>query len=88
MTSKERTTMVNHRTLGKVPLRTLSKGELCRTVIALFDRNASLEAQLRQVYSEQQEFIKENEQLKENLKGVHAGFQKFIKDVTENTESK
>tara|TARA_R110000823_G_scaffold265335_1_gene385273 strand:- start:312 stop:518 length:207 start_codon:yes stop_codon:yes gene_type:complete len=57
MTSKERTTMVNHRTLGKVPLRTLSKGELCRIIISLFDRNASLEAQLRAVYSEQQDFI-------------------------------
>ena len=74
MTSKERTTMVNHRTLGKVPLRTLSKGELCRTIIALFERNAALEAQ--------------NEQLKDNLKGVHAGFEKFVKDITEHGESK
>lgn len=58
---------VNHSQLGRVPLRTLSKGELCRIIVDL---------------------LKENEQLKGNLKGVHAGFEKFIKDVTEHGENK
>ena len=66
MTSEKRT-MVNHRTEGKVQLRTLSKGELCRIIANL---------------------LQENEQLKDNLKGVHAGFEKFVKDITEHGESK
>jgi|TARA_R110000796_G_scaffold50451_8_gene119306 hypothetical protein len=58
---------VNHRTEGKVQLRTLSKGELCRIIANL---------------------LQENEQLKDNLRGVHAGFEKFVKDVTEHGDLK
>ena len=31
--------------------------------------------------------LQENEQLKENLKGVAVGFEKFIKDVTAHSEA-
>ena len=48
---------VNHSTLGRVPLGTLSKGELCRTVLSLLQENEQLKASLRKVYQEQKDFV-------------------------------